>query len=527
MLEGNDLLFNEKKKYIILLFFISFIISIFAFICFILTAISLRKYFQITNNILKQFKNELSDHYSKFQWQLIIEIFNLILYLILFIVYCYFSLHYLKELKYNLFKYVVEIIKNVFPKIRRKKSKFLIVNFIIITILSLIISIVLLYIKDYNDGYSLDIEKNWKLSPIESLEISSTYTEYKLGTFKGISDSTLGESKEKPFYKFNGYSIKVKRLDSKYNYPYLFKNKDSNSKKCGIDNEGNNIYFPKEQSCPINYIFISKNSECPISKEYSCKNIKFNDYYFHYSNDYILGKILIDFAISTNESSPCGNLNYDNDICRFFYVDCSNIHQKICSDTKTNYGYEKIDNSTLENLFKDNEIEVDHSIYEENKFVYLYYRTYKGIKRMNVQNIKKTKSYLSIYMNISNFSKRKNIYFVIIHFIIIILFIFIFYFFDEEKMKYEPFLYGIALFEIIINIINIILCSITLSYHNIFKNNIFNILNSDVYEYYNKFHDFDYLSITLIILNILLSTTAIFWVYYYYTNRDINYGKVL
>ena len=57
-------------------------------------------------------------------------------------------------------------------------------NFIIITILSLIISIVLLYIKDYNDGYSLDIEKNWKLSPIESLEISSTYTEYKLGTFK-------------------------------------------------------------------------------------------------------------------------------------------------------------------------------------------------------------------------------------------------------------------------------------------------------------------------------------------------------
>ena len=522
--EKNEALFKERIKYMTFLSFICIIISIFALICLILSAISLGKYVLITNNILKQFENELSDYYSKFQWQEIIEIFNLFLYLIGFVVYSYFSLHYLKQSEYNLFKlfkFDVTIIKNGFKKIRRPQSRFLIVNFVILTSFSLIISIILLYIKDYDDGYSLDVIKNWKLSPIESLEISSTYTEYKLGTFKGISDSTYGESKEKPFYKFNGYSFKVKRLDSKYNYPYFFKNKDSNSKKCGIDNEGNGIYFPKEQSCPINYISISKSSECPISKEYSCKNIQFNDYYLHYSNDYILGKILIDFAISTNESSPCGNLNYDNDICRFFNVDCSNIHQKICSDTKTNYGYEKIDISTLELLFKDNEIEVGDSIYEENKPVYLYYRTYKGIERINAQNIKKTKNYLPIYMNISNFSKGKNIYFVIIHFIIVILFIFIFYFFDEEEMKYEPFLYGIALFEIIINIINIILCSITLSYHNILKNNIFKILNSDVYEYYNKIQDSDSLSILLIILNILLIATVIFWIYYYYTHRDI------
>ncbi len=102
----------------------------------------------------------------------------------------------------------------------------------------------------------------------------------------------------------------------------------------------------------------------------------------------------------------------------------------MCYDTKTNYGYSKLDESTLDSLFKDNYIKVGDSVYVENTPVYLYYRTYKGIERINVENIKKTKNYLSVYMNISSFSKGKNIYFIIIHFIIAIIFIFIFYFFD-------------------------------------------------------------------------------------------------
>ena len=148
-------------------------------------------------------------YYSKFQWQEIIEIFNLILYLIGFIVYCYFSIHYLKTSEYNLFKlckFDVTFIQNGFKKIRRNESRYLIINFVILTVFGFIISIILLTIKDYDDGYSLDIGKNWKLSPIQSLEISSTYKEYKLGTFKGLSEQTYGEKKSKPLYKFNGYS---------------------------------------------------------------------------------------------------------------------------------------------------------------------------------------------------------------------------------------------------------------------------------------------------------------------------------
>ena len=197
----------------------------------------------------------------------------------------------------------------------------------------------------------------------------------------------------------------------------------------------------------------------------------------------------------------------------------------MCYDTKTNYGYSKLDESTLDSLFKDNYIKVGDSVYVENTPVYLYYRTYKGIERINVENIKKTKNYLSVYMNISSFSKGKNIYFIVIHFIIAIIFIFIFYYFDEDEKKYEPFLYGIALLEIIINIINIILCSITISYHSIFRNNIFKFLNSDVYEFYNTIQDSDTLSIILIIVNILLIGTVVFWIYYYYTHRAIYFPK--
>ena len=68
----------------------------------------------------------------------------------------------------------------------------------------------------------------------------------------------------------------------------------------------------------------------------------------------------------------------------------------MCYDTKTNYGYSKLDESTLDSLFKDNYIKVGDSVYVENTPVYLYYRTYKGIERINVENIKKTKNYLSV-----------------------------------------------------------------------------------------------------------------------------------
>ena len=247
---------------------------------------------------------------------------------------------YLQQSNYKIFK----ILKCELPslssliKLRREEIKYLIINFSFFSILSLIFSLVLLIIKDFNDGYSKDIKNNWSLSPIDSID-SSSEEKYILGKFNGMSDSTFGITNSSKFYIFNGYYFNIKRKDSKYNYPNFFSNKKQNSKKCGIDNEGNGIYFPSNEKCPINFIEITSNPTCSLNL--NCKHLIMNGKYIHYSNENINGKIIVDFKISTRSNSPCGDANYDNDICSKITEKCNNIKHKKCKDKSNFYGYEK------------------------------------------------------------------------------------------------------------------------------------------------------------------------------------------
>ena len=103
----------------------------------------------------------------------------------------------------------------------------------------------------------------------------------------------------------------------------------------------------------------------------------------------------------------------------------------------------------------------------------------------------------------------------------IIIFIFlccIFFYIDENEEKYEFKLYFISSFELLINVINIILSSITLDYCFKFLKHIFKFINSDIYDKY-KNPTFISINIIILIVNILLLVSV--WVYYYYIKRDL------
>ena len=150
--------------------------------------------------------------------------FQFNLYIIGFFVFLFLSYRYLKQSNYNLFKLLKCNIPSLSSliKLRRPFIKYLIINFSSLLILLIIFSIVLLAIKEFNDGYSIDLQKNWKLSHIQSINFNTTYKEYVLGTFNGISDSTFGDGIRKSIYNFNGYSFKIERTNIKYKYPHFF-----------------------------------------------------------------------------------------------------------------------------------------------------------------------------------------------------------------------------------------------------------------------------------------------------------------
>ena len=111
-------------------------------------------------------------------------------------------------------------------------------------------------------------------------------------------------------------------MNKKITYTYLMnirENKNIN-KVCGKDSKGNNLYFPSNEHCPINYIEFTSNEypSLPNYEEYkwTTKSIDSNTY-MHYTNDYIEGEILVHLRMSTFK--PMGDTESYNDICYLQY----------------------------------------------------------------------------------------------------------------------------------------------------------------------------------------------------------------
>ena len=127
---------------------------------------------------------------------------------------------------------------------------------------------------------------NWKINPIRNIQLSSYYED---------SES---------FIRWKDYILKIERLRD-FNYINIYSS--SNTKLCGKDNLGNNLYFPENIDCPINDIFITSNEV--NFPDYTKVELD-NNNFLYYTNQATNGKLLIDFRINSELEIP---LNPDGD----------------------------------------------------------------------------------------------------------------------------------------------------------------------------------------------------------------------
>ena len=160
--------------------------------------------------------------------------------------------------------------------------------------------------KPFNNGFIEDLILNYKMSPITQIDISkeSTITNnlhssyfdpkvpYKLG--KIIQKKDNSEQKEN-INSWKGTYFYVSRMNSDLTYPKIFSYYYKKDKKlCGKDSNGNDLYFPLNEYCPINYINITSSKDPPIEGNYNWTRKQIDSTtYMHYTNSKTDGEILV------------------------------------------------------------------------------------------------------------------------------------------------------------------------------------------------------------------------------------------
>ena len=146
--------------------------------------------------------------------------------------------------------FIINALYIVFPNHElclKKPKKFLNIskNFFFVSIfIILFLSNLAIYILDLlNDSKIFPISKNiiynWKINPIKNIHLNNNYTKDDLVRWKR-------------------FELELERLKD-FNYINIYSS--NNSKLCGKDNLGNNLFFPENIDCPINDIFISKKND--------------------------------------------------------------------------------------------------------------------------------------------------------------------------------------------------------------------------------------------------------------------------
>ena len=332
----------------------------------------------------------------------------------------------------------------------------------------------LLTIRLYNEGYIETIINNWKKTPI--MNITLGFENEKIGYFKNFKNK-----KSQDIYKWQGISFNFIRKSNKYIYSNIIKNNyEINLKQCGKDNEGNILYFYKDDDCPINYVKITSSKETPdeIShlKPY-VYNLKLNDdNYLHFTNKYIDGKILIDFKIS-NFNGPCLNKNINNEICSFFLKKCD-LEEKeyICNAYKTINAYDKINNYSFQQFISDNSLNYNGELYDTESKIYLYSETYIGFNKIDNKVIKYIPQIFTIYKLTNGIN--------IISFIIFFLLMFdvMFLHIDDN----ESIIINISLSLVIFSFLIIILFMVSFIKYFVISNNLFKKFGNEISDYYSK-----------------------------------------
>ena len=219
----------------------------------------------------------------------------------------------------------------------KEKLIFIIVTTIFLLFL-LIFTSINLFKTEYDDPPYNYLTKNWLNSPIKEIELTNNYDTKTINDFdnQNILINFQTDSEKRSLNAFQGKYFNIK-TDSSYKYSKFVgfnKNKEGN-KICGKDSQGNILYFPNDQQCPLNLILISNNNTACDILNINCKYQKLNnDLYLVTSNEYINGEIITQLRVNLN-NKICANSQIDltfNDLIE-------NYPKKICEE---NWGYDSI-----------------------------------------------------------------------------------------------------------------------------------------------------------------------------------------
>ena len=269
----------------------------------------------------------------------------------------------------------------------KNKLKFIIVaSFFSIYLLTF--TSINLFKTEYDDPPFNYLTKNWLNHPIKSISLinSNKNTNIK----ENDNQNNLGffnskkTQKDINIYKSKYFSIE---FDSSLKYKNFvgYYHSDINKKQCGKDSQGNDLYYPKDSSCPLNLISIENNNNLSLCDNFhlniTCEYQTLNENYtLITSNEYINGEIITQLRVNSANKKFCANSDIDltfNDL----------IQNYPSQECKTDWGYDtiykKISTDDLSSFLDDNDLLKNDIKIIKNDDIALFYRGYLGVDNLS------------------------------------------------------------------------------------------------------------------------------------------------
>lgn len=247
-----------------------------------------------------------------------------------------------------------------------------------------------LFKTEYNDPPYNYLTKNWLNHPIKEIELLDNEISTKIN--EPDNQNILGffnsNSLKKDLYSFKGKYFKIK-FDTSMKYANFVGKYHLNSdkKKCGIDSQRNDLFYSKEESCPLNLISIVNKNNITLCDEshlnISCKIQPLNDdLVLITSNENIEGEIITQLRINSDDKKICAN----SDIDKTFDDLIENYPTKQC-ENEWGYDniYKKIDSEDLNLFLKDNALLNSVKVIKNGE-ISLFYRGYLGVDNLSKFN---------------------------------------------------------------------------------------------------------------------------------------------
>ena len=225
---------------------------------------------------------------------------------------------------------------------------------------------------------------------------------YKIINSNWMQNSVQSLSTTGSINSINWKSSHISYSSNNYNYFNISKS-NADSKICGKDSQGNDLYFPKDVECPINDIFISKTDSDEYA-DYTKIELSDGNEFLYYTNKKTTGKIVISLLKNTGidplDFFSSSGVRFDE------FEKITKSISKISHFNNT-FIYEELDSwDTIRQVPEYDEDDEDYEItgYHDEKVLYkLYALNYLGVNDKLIGKVKDFGENLDKYQKLTKF----------------------------------------------------------------------------------------------------------------------------